>query len=173
MLFNTQNFFKNKLGITTDVAQTNKHANLGSIFRPLTAEEKAFIQTEVENTYNVFITHVAKGRRLSVERVDSIGQGRVWSAQDALKFGLVNMIGGVDKAIEIAAKKAHLKGYIVVELPKLETPLSSFLSDFSTKIRSNIVKSELGDEQAIYFAIKKILNTQGVQTRMPYEINIY
>jgi protease-4 len=173
MLFNAQNFFKNKLGITTDVAQTNKHGDLGSIFRPLTAEERAFIQSEVENTYNVFLTRVSKGRGISKEKVDSIGQGRVWSAQDALKLGLVNMIGGVDKAIEIASKKAHLKDYSIVELPKLEAPLSSFLSGFSTKIRSNIIKSELGNEQAIYLAIKKMLNTQGMQTRMPYEIDIY
>jgi hypothetical protein len=60
-----------------------------------------------------------------------------------------------------------------VELPKLEAPLSSFLSGFSTKIRSYIIKSELGNEQAIYLAIKKMLNTQGMQTRMPYEIDIY
>jgi protease IV len=173
VMLNAQDFFKNKLGITTDVVQTNKHANLASIFRPLTPEEKEYIQAEVENTYSTFITHVSAGRKISVEKVDSIGQGRVWSAQDAVKLGLVNMIGGLDKAIEIAAEKAHLKTYGIIELPKAETPLNTLLGEFSAKVRSNIIKSELGNEEAIYSAIKKISNVQGVQTLMPYDIKIY
>jgi protease-4 len=173
VLFNAQSFFKNKLGITTDVAQTNKHANLGTIFRPLTTEEKGFIQEEVENVYDVFVTRVAEGRKISKAKVDSIGQGRVWGAQDALKLGLVNTIGGLDKAIEIAAKKAHLKTYQIVELPNLESPFESLLSGFSSKIRNNIIKSELGDEEAIYLNIKKILDQNGIQTRMPFNIDIY
>ncbi len=173
ILFNAQSFFKNKLGITTDVAQTNKHANLGTIFRPLTTEEKGFIQEEVENIYDVFLTRVAEGRKLSKAKVDSIGQGRVWGAQDALRLGLVNTIGGLDKAIEIAARKVHLKTYQIVELPKQESPFESLLSDFSSKIRANIIKSELGDEQAIYLNIKKIMDQNGIQTRMPFNIDIY
>jgi protease-4 len=173
MLFNAQEFFKNKLGVTTDVAKTNKHADLATIFRPLTPDEKLFIQAEVENVYDAFITRVANGRKLSKAKVDSIGQGRVWCAQDALRLGLVNMIGGLDKAIEIAAKKSHLTNYQLEELPKSETPLSELLGEFSSKIRTNIIKSELGEEQAIYFNIKKLLNQQGVQVRMPYELSIY
>ena len=173
ILFNAQSFFKNKLGITTDVVETNKHANLGTIFRPLTKEEKGFIQAEVENVYDVFVTRVAEGRKISREKVDSIGQGRVWGAPDALRLGLVNMIGGLDKAIEIAAKRAHLKTYQIVELPKQESTVETLLSGFSAKLRTNIIKSELGNEQAIYFSIKKIIDQNGIQTRMPFNIDIY
>jgi protease IV len=173
IFFNAKNFFKNKIGITTETVETNKHANFGSIFRPLTAEEKDLVQGEIENIYDVFISRVSDGRKMSKTKVDSIGQGRVWSAQDALKLGLVNMIGGMDKAIEIAAKKAHLKTYQILELPKSETPLEALMGEFSSKMRSSIIKSELGDKEDIYLNIKKMLNTNGVQTRMPFEINIY
>jgi len=173
MLFNAQNFFKNKLGITTDVTKTNKHSDLGTIFRSITPDERSFLQTEVENVYEAFISRVANGRKISKTKVDSIGQGRVWSAQDALKLGLVNIIGGLDKAIEIAAKKTHLKNYQLVELPKTESRISAFLSEFSSKMRTDMIKSELGNEQAIYFSIKKILYQQGLQIRMSFEISIY
>ncbi|HEY4786323.1 MAG TPA: signal peptide peptidase SppA [Bacteroidales bacterium] len=173
MLLNVKNFMNKKLGVTTDVAQTNKHSDLGSIFRPLTAEEKEIIQSEVENIYDVFTTRVSDGRKLRKTEVDSIGQGRVWGAMDAKKIGLVDVIGGIDKAIEIAAKKAKLKNYRVTELPKQEDPLTEFLKDFSTKVRSNVIKSELGNEYDIYNNLKQALDRQGVVARIPYELNIY
>jgi protease-4 len=173
MLFNTKNFLNKKLGITTDVAETNKHADLGSIFRPLTPDEKEAIQAEVENIYDVFTTRVADGRKMRKTAVDSIGQGRVWSAPDARRLGLVDVIGGMDRAIEIAAKKAKVKSYRIVELPKQEDPLTTLLNDFSAKVRSNIIKSELGDKEVIYKNIKEIMTRQGINARMPFELTLY
>jgi protease IV len=173
VLLNTKNFFNKKLGITTDVAQTNKHSDVGSVFRPLTAEEREVIQSEVENIYDVFLTRVSEGRNLPKASVDSIGQGRVWNAKDAQRLGLVDIIGGTGRAVEIAAEKAKLKTYRIVELPKQEDPLTSFLNGFSVKIRSNIIKSELGNEHTIYQNIQGILNRRGILTRMPYELTVY
>lgn len=173
VMLNAKNFFNNKLGITSDVAQTNKHADLGSIFRPLTPDERSVIQSEVENIYDVFLTRVSNGRNMSKAAVDSIGQGRVWAAKDALKLGLVDVIGGVDKAIEIAAAKAKLKKYRKVELPKQEDPFTAFLNEFSVKVRNNIVKSELGSQQAVYSNIKEVLSRKGILARMPYELVVY
>jgi protease IV len=173
VLLNTKDFMNRKLGVTTDVAQTNKHADMGSIFRPLTAEERNVVQAEVENIYDVFLNRVAKGRKLLKTRVDSIGQGRVWNATDALKIGLVDSLGGVDKAIEIASKKAKLSNYRIVELPKQEDPLTTFINDFSTRIRNSIIKSELGSEEAVYYNIKQMVNRKGILTRMPYDLTIY
>jgi protease-4 len=173
MLFNAKNFMNKKLGITTDVAQTNKHSDLGSIFRPLTAEEREIIHAEVENIYDVFTTRVADGRKMRKTAVDSIGQGRVWSALDALKIGLVDTLGGTDVATKIAAKKAKLKEYRIVELPKKEDPIKALLSGFSEKIKSDIIKSELGNEHVIYSNIKEILNRKGINTLMPFELRIY
>jgi len=174
MTFNVKNFMNKKLGITTDVAQTNKHADLGSIYRPLTAEEKEVVQAEVENIYDIFTTRVSDGRKMRKTAVDSIGQGRVWSAIDAHRIGLVDVIGGVDAAIKIAARKIKAKTYRIVELPKQEeNALTSLLNDMSTKVKSNIIKSELGNEYTIYNNLKEILQRQGINARMPFELNLY
>jgi protease IV len=174
MLLNAKNFLNKKLGITTDVAQTNKHSDLGSIYRPFTAEEKEVIQSEVENVYDVFTTRVSDGRKLRKTAVDSIGQGRVWSATDAKKIGLVDAIGGIDVAIEIAATKIKSKEYRLVELPKREeNTLNAILSGFSEKVKSNVIKSELGNEYEIYKNIKEVLSRQGLMTRMPFELKLY
>lgn len=173
VLLNTKNFLNKKLGITTDVAKTNTHSDIGSIYRPLLPEEREVIQQEVENIYDVFISRVADGRKLTKTAVDSIGQGRVWSATDAKRIGLVDIIGGLDKAIEIAAAKAHLKDYRVVDLPKLDDPLTLLMNDFSAKIKASVISSELGSEKAIYYNLKNTLSRQGILARMPGEINIY
>ena len=173
ILLNTKNFLNKKLGITTDVAKTNAHSDLGSIYRPLLPEERDVIQSGVENIYDVFLSRVAAGRRLTKASVDSIGQGRVWSAADAKRLGLVDIIGGLDKAIEIAAAKAHIKDYRIVDLPKLEDPLTSLMNDFSTKLKTSVINSELGNEKTIYYNLKNAISRQGILTRMPYEISIY
>jgi protease IV len=173
VMLNAKNFFNKKLGITSDVVKTNSHSDMESIYRPLLPEEKEAIQSEVENTYDVFLSRVAEGRKLSKAAVDSIGQGRVWSAMDAKRLGLVDLIGGLDKALEIAAFKAHLKDYRVVDLPKQEDPLTSLFNDFSTKMKISIIRSELGQEQTIYEGLKSALSNQGILTRMPFEIHIY
>lgn len=173
MTFNTRNFLSKKLGITTDVAKTNAHSDMESIFRPLTPEEKEAVQMEVENIYDIFTTRVADGRKMRKTAVDSIGQGRVWGAEDAKKIGLVDVIGGMDVAIGIAAKKAKLKSYRIAELPKQEDPLTTLLNGFSTKVRSNIIKSELGSQEVIYKDIKEIMNRQGINARMPFELMLY
>jgi protease IV len=173
VMFNVKNFMGKKLGITTDVAQTNDHADLGSIYRPLTAQEHAIVLAEVEHVYDVFITRVSEGRKMSKAAVDSIGQGRVWSAIDAKRKGLVDEIGGIDRAFEIAAKKAKLKEYRIVELPEQEDPLTAFLNDFSTKMKNDIIHSELGEQQNIYDNLKGVMSRKGILMRMPYEINAY
>jgi protease-4 len=173
VLFNAKGFFNNKLGITTDMVQTNKHGSLGTPFRPLSAEEKAVIQMEIENTYDAFITHVSEGRNISKAAVDSIGQGRIWNALDAKRLGLVDIIGGIDQAIEIAAKKAKIKEYRISIFPKQEDALTSLLSGFSAQMRTKAIVKELGENASIYFSTKSIMEHQGILMRMPYTISIY
>jgi protease IV len=79
----------------------------------------------------------------------------------------------VNKALQIAAGKAKLSNYRIVELPKQEDPLTTFFNDFSTHIRNSIIKSELGSEQAVYYNIKQMVNRKGILTRMPYDLSIY
>jgi protease IV len=173
ILFNAKGFLNKKLGITTDIAQTNKHGNLGTPLRPLSPEEKNVIQMEIENIYDTFISHVSEGRNISKASVDSIGQGRVWSAMDAKRLGLVDIIGGIDQAIEIAAKKAKIKDYRITILPKREDALTSLLSSFSTQMHTKIIQNELGENASYYYTAKSIMNQQGVLMRMPYIISVY
>ncbi len=173
LLPNMQKFFKNKLGITIDTANTNKHADIGGTYRPVTAEEGVFIQQSVENIYDVFIEKVAEGRKKTKEQIDSIGQGRVWSGIDAKQIGLVDELGGINDAIKIAAKKAKLDKYKIIELPKQKDLLEELLKDFGQGVETKILKHELGANYDYYQHAKQIGTVQSIQARMPYELVIY
>lgn len=173
MLMNSKSLFNDKLGINIEVVKTNKHSDIGSMFRKLTAEEKASIQYGVEDIYNTFITHVAEGRNMTKEAVDSIGQGRVWSGANAIKIGLIDEFGGLQKAIEIAAETAHLDNYRTVSLPELKDPFQQIIEEFQGNIEASIISKNLGTEYIYYKEFQEIKNMQGIQARIPYKIDIY
>jgi protease IV len=102
-----------KLGITVDVVKTNRFADIGSISRPLHPAEREILQEGVEDIYEVFTKRVADGRDMDVNRVDEIGQGRVWSGYNARELGLVDEFGGLNRAVEIAVEDAGLENYRV------------------------------------------------------------
>ncbi len=114
---NMQKFFNNKLGITFDEIKTSPDAGMMSVTKPLTSQQKRFIQSEIDTTYREFKSRVAEGRKKPMEYVDSIAQGRVWSGVKALKLGLIDRIGGLDEAIAAAATRAKLKEYRLNEYP--------------------------------------------------------
>lgn len=170
---NGKELMNKKLGVHIDVAKTNEYADMGSFFRPLTAQEKDMIQFEIEEIYQTFITHVAEGRNMTKEKVDEIGQGRVWSGANAMEIGLIDEFGGLDKAIEIAAKAANLEKYRVVDLPKLKDPFQQLMEDFSGNVRTSILKNELGNEYVYYETLQDIRSMKGIQARIPFEVEIY
>ncbi len=173
VLWNAEKLLNNKLGLTVDGVQTNKNASLGSLYRPLTAEERAVIQHGVEDIYDVFIGHVAEGRNTTPALIDSIGQGRVWSGENAKEINLVDEFGGLERAIEIAIEKANLEDYAILELPKQEDPIKQLLKEFTGETRMAIVKSILGNEYKIYKNIQNATKINGIQTRLPYDVEIY
>jgi protease IV len=170
---NGKELMNKKLGIHADVAKTNTYADMGSFFRPLTAQERDIIQFEIEEIYQAFITHVAEGRNMAVEKVDEIGQGRVWSGANAMEIGLIDEFGGLDKAIELAAKAANIEEYRIIDLPKLKEPFEQILEDLKGNAKVSILKNELGDEYKYYETLQNIKSMKGVQARIPYEIEIY
>jgi protease-4 len=108
----------NDHGITFDAVKTGALADLGTASRPMTPEEQAVMQNLVDRIYDQFIEHVSQCRKLTTNQVDEIAQGRVWSGADALKHGLVDELGGLQKAIEVAAREAKLgDNYSVAEYP--------------------------------------------------------
>lgn len=169
---NLQNFFNNKLGITFDEVKTGKYADLMSVNRPLTTDERDLIQQGVNKTYNTFTKKVSDGRKISQAKVDSIGQGRVWTGAQALQIGLVDRLGGLEDAIKSAAKKAKIKDYKLIAYPSLKDPFESLLSSSTDKMKTWVIKQDLGEGYTLYKQAKSVLEQSGIQARLPYILNI-
>lgn len=169
---NMKGFFNNKLGVTFDGVKTSEFADLGNISRPLTGAETMMLQKEVNRTYNDFTQRVAEGRKLTQSFVDSVGQGRVWTGNQALKLGLVDRIGHIEDAIKSAAKKAKIDDYKIVNYPEKKSGIMSFLDKSGDNIQSYFVKQELGESYNYYKKLKETVNLKGIQAKMPYDIII-
>jgi protease-4 len=163
-------FFNNKLGITFDNAKTNANSDYIPVTSPLSPYQTLMLQNAVEKTYSSFISKVAEGRHLTIAKVDSIGQGRVWSATDARKIGLIDDFGGIDKAIEVAAKLANITDYRLIALPEQKDPLEEMFDRLTGNNTSSILEKELGENYKYFKYIKEIQEMKGVQARMPFEI---
>lgn len=173
VLFNAQNMMNNTLGINVDTVKTNSFADLGTPFRPLTTVERNIIQNSVENIYDTFISRVADGRNMTKNQVDEIGQGRVWSGRDALELGLVDVLGGLEKSIELAAEMAKLDDYRIVNLPKEKDPFQEILDEvMNGQIRNSILKKELGQFYPQFKEIQELRKMDDIQMRMPVHYQI-
>jgi len=162
-----------KLGIATENVSTNAHSDFPSVFRPLSVFEKDVMQRNIERTYGEFVERVAAGRRMTEANVDSIGQGRVWTGEKAMKLGLIDTIGGLYDAIRGAAKLAGLSDYSVREYPLTLDPYTRILSSLSGEIKSGILKTELGENYRIFRQLKEITGMTGTQAMLPYIIEIH
>jgi protease-4 len=169
---NVGKLLSEKLGITSSTVNTNKNSDSPSILRSMTTYEKDLMQANIEKTYSGFVNKVAKGRNMASARVDSIGQGRVWSGYDAKEIGLVDETGGLKNAIEEAAKLAGTEEYSIVELPEIEDSFTRLLNSLSGEVRMNIINKELGEAAKYYYEIEELRNMTGIQARLPYFIDI-
>ncbi len=193
---NAKRLLENKFGITIDTVNTNKHSDIMSPFRPVEKNESAVIQKWIEDVYTDFISKVGEGRSMTPAQVDSIGQGRVWSGIDGKKIGLVDEFGGIKDAIALAAKKAKLKNYDILELPKLKDPFEEFLKNIfdEEEMMKSVVMNFLSMVSGQWSVAKynsllttdnyqrttdnlkqlqNILKYKGVQMRLPYDVVIY
>lgn len=173
MIPNAGELMKEKLAFSTDVIKTNKHSDLLSVMRPMTDYERALMQESIEKGYDTFISHVAEGRGMSKAKVDSIGQGRVWSGDDAKKLGLIDEFGGLQDAIKLAAEMEGLEDYRTVSLPEQESPFEELFKVGGNKARARILKSLLGDEYSYFEHLSKLSKMKGIYARMPYDVYIH
>lgn len=174
MIPNLQGLMNDKLGITVDGVSTNHSSDFGSVFRPFTPEEGAFIQRQVEDFYDVFIGHVAEGRDMTKAEVDSIGQGRVWSGLNAFEIGLVDEIGGLDDAVKKAVELADLgDDYRIWEYPETEDFMEKIMTDMTENASVSVMKEALGENYKLYQLLEDVKKLKGVQARMDYAIEIY
>jgi protease-4 len=172
LLPNAQKMLNNKLGINIDTVKTNRYADLGSIFRPLTDGERQIIQNGVNDIYHEFIGKVAEGRGMTTADIDSIGQGRVWSGRDALRIGLVDVIGGLDVAIKIAAEKAKLTDYRTQELPEVKDPFEQIMADLKGDAEETAMRQRLGQYYPFLKDMEQLARMKGVQARLPFVMHI-
>ncbi|MBK8845871.1 MAG: signal peptide peptidase SppA [Bacteroidetes bacterium] len=172
VMFNAQKLMEEKLGVTTDTYKTSDYSDIGSIARPLTAAERNKVQRSVEEVYETFTSRVADGRHIIQADVDSLGQGRVWSGEDALQLKLIDAFGGIQDAIKEAASLAKLSEYRISELPIQKDPFMELLQDGSEDVRKSIIKAELGENASYYQSLKKLMTLQGVQARLPFELKL-
>jgi len=163
----------NQLGVTIDTVKTTPMADIMSSSRGVTPREAEIIQAEIERIYDNFITRVAEGRKMSKADVDSIAQGRVWTGADAKRLKLVDEFGGLERAIELAAQKAKLDNYRIMELPFVKDPLEKILDKIGGKSKDAAIESVLGESYKYYKQVERVKNMRNYQTRMPYEIDVY
>lgn len=169
---NMENFFNRKLGLTFDNVKTNDYADLMTVSRALTPDERALIQESVEQVYTTFTRHVSEGRGIPVEQVDSIGQGRVWSGAEAIQIGLVDELGGLDYAIEKAAEKAGLENYRLVEYPSRKDFFTQIMEGFG-QVQEVFIQRKLGEAYQYYKQVEQVNEMTGIQTRLPYDVIIH
>lgn len=172
VLMNAQKLINNKLGIMVDTVKTNRFADLGTPLRALTPLERDIIQNGVNEIYEDFIAKVGKGRGMTSAQVDSIGQGRVWSGEDALEIGLVDLLGGIDDAVKIAANMAKVENYRVVEFPAQKDPMQAFMEELTGKGEEVFLKHRLGQYYNYVKDVEELMQLQGVQARLPYQLYI-
>jgi protease-4 len=169
---NAGELLSKKLGITFDVVKTNEHSDMPSVTRPMDAFESSLMQENVEETYALFVSRVADGRKMELSAVDAIGQGRVWSGENALKIGLVDTLGGLDVAVSEAARMAGIDHYRIVSLPEMVDPFTMLMKGGSRNVRTWFLRNELGEAWPLYEQVKKVSGMKGLYTRMPYDIQI-
>jgi len=173
---NVQELMNEKIGITTEVVKTNKNSNILSATDPLDPDERVIVQKMIDDFYTNFVTVVSEGRGKTYDEIDAIAGGRVWAGANALKLGLIDGYGGLEKSIEVAAEMAGLDQYRVQSLPVLEDPMTAIMKQITGNavVRADrLLRKELGDDYHFYRKLQDIRNMQGIQAIMPYEIEIH
>jgi protease-4 len=169
---NMESFFKNKLGVTFDGVKTAQYADAG-VLHPLNETEKKMVQHSIEITYEQFKKRVAEGRKKDVAYIDSIAQGRVWSGDDAINIGLVDRFGGLQDAVNCAARMAKISDYRLREYPEPQNIFDRIFGSSSDNYSAKM-KSELGEENYTILEaamkIKRIANTE--QASLPFRFII-
>ena len=172
-----------KMGLHFDVVKTNKHADFGApsvygmLGRPFTGEESSLMQAEIERGYDLFISRVAEGRGISKDSVDAIGQGRVWTGEQALKRGLVDKLGNLDDAIAEAAQLAELEEYSVDTYPAPANFFEQMMNQGKESYFDEHIKAALGDMYPMLGTMQLMMKPQRIDqciyTRVPFDLKMW
>jgi protease-4 len=159
-----------KLDLTLDYVKTNRYGDFMDPSRPMRDDEKVLLQSFVEHTYDTFLSRCATGRGMTKEEVDKIGQGRVWTGQQALTLGLVDELGGIDDAIRTAAALAGLTDYRVQDVSGTKDFFRELFEKQLEDIKLSVVKNALGSEYKYFKGLHEATAQSGVLALYPYEV---
>jgi protease-4 len=174
MIPNTARLYKEKLGLNYETVPTGDYAVTWRPDAPLSEGMRSYFQGMVNDIYDDFTGIVARGRKMDTGRVKQLAEGHVYTGVYAKKLQLADEYGGIQRAIQSAATKAGLKKYRVVSMPKQKTTLELlFGNNVTSHANEKLMKAELGSLYAPYENIKKVLNSNGVYMRMPFDIQIH
>ena len=161
-----------KLGLDVDVVKTHEYSDFGNFARAMNEGEKEILQSYVEKGYDLFLTRCAEGRNIPKDTLAQYAEGRVWTGQQAKEIGLVDELGDLKKAIEIAADLADIDEYLVYEFPKMRSFIEELLDSNKKDIAAETIKEYLGDHYQVLSLVKNIKDQDYVQARLPYNFNI-
>jgi protease-4 len=159
-----------KLGVTAEEMTFGEKADIFSTFRKWTPEERALIKKEMTWTYEQFLTKASEGRKMTKEEVNEIGRGRVWTGNQAVKIGLVDELGGLSKAIDLAKDLAGIPAGEQVKLV-VQPKKVSFFDMFLAR---RFIKMDLGRGSRMEktIAALKLLETPRIWAIMPFWISL-
>ena len=161
-----------KLDVTSDVVNTHTFSDMGNIARPMTEAEKALVQGAIERNYRTFLSRCAEGRGMSVEAIDAIGQGRVWTGEQALANGLVDRLGDLDTAIQVAADLADLSEYSIQSVSSSKHWWDKLLEEPLSGMRISLMQWLLGDDYAQIQLLRQVRDAQGIWARLPFDWSV-
>lgn len=172
LMLNMQDFFDNKLGITSESVNTGEYSDIFTMMRPHNQAEKARLQSMVDDFYQAFIEKAAEGRDMSPEEMHEIAQGRVWTGEQALENGLVDVLGGYEDALALAAEKAGIEDYQVRYYPKQKTFIEQLFEGFGSDVETMVMKKKFGEYYYYLEQVNALKRRTGVQARMPFDLRI-
>lgn len=163
----------NKIGVTSSVVKTNTFSDFGNVMRPLNNDEKGLMQMMITRGYYLFVDRCAEGRNMTREQIEKVAEGRVWTGEMAKELGLVDELGGIDRALEIAVAKAGIENYSLKSYPAKESFLTNLLNlSGGNFIESQIMKSKLGSYYSDFNLLRTIQEREMIQARLPFELNV-
>ena len=163
---------KDKLGLRFDGVKTNRLADLGNIGRPMNEEEGALMQNMVNNGYELFTKRCAEGRGMPADSIKKIAEGRVWTGEMAKELNLVDDLGGIDTAIEIAAEMSGTTDFNTVSYPEKENFLTYLMDTGTDRYINGKLQSAFGEFYNGAQLLKHIDKADRLQARMPFDLHI-
>lgn len=172
MIPNMEGLLTDKLGLHFDVVKTNQMSDFGSLNRPFSADERALMQNYIENGYKLFINRCAAGRKMSQQDIEKIAEGRVWTGRAALELGLVDELGGLVRATEVAVERAGVEHYTVLNYPEKENILSSIMGVTPERYINSKAEQVFGPYYNGVQLLRQVEQMDQIQARIPFDLNI-